>query len=190
VEIRKRFLDPLQLTNTYYELNEPARGELAHGYERLAWFSLDTYDWTPITGGSMGMVSTVSDLAAFIRIVGNRIQLSGSKNSEFPAYGDDWGVTWQRADHNANPLSVASAFFEHDGTSIFWGHGGAVPGYLSFAWRDPKNDITIVWFGSSTLGRDRSASGRFVRVLERALFDLALEQTGGDLENSSRAVTK
>src|SRR5205085_2857440 len=54
IEIRKRFIDPLQLTNTYYEADEPPRGESAHGYERIAGFSLDTYEWTPISGGSMG----------------------------------------------------------------------------------------------------------------------------------------
>jgi CubicO group peptidase (beta-lactamase class C family) len=79
IEIRKRFLDPLQLTNTYYELNEPARGERAHGYERLPCFSLDTYDWTPITGGSMGLVSTVSDFAVFVREVGNRTRPKASR---------------------------------------------------------------------------------------------------------------
>jgi len=37
LKIRKRFLDPLQLTNTYYELNEPPRGERAHGLRRLSF---------------------------------------------------------------------------------------------------------------------------------------------------------
>jgi len=183
IEIRKRFLDPLQLTNTYYELNEPARGERAHGYERLPVFSLDTYGWTPITGGSMGLVSTVSDLAVFVRDVGNRMRPNGN-----PApYGDDWGVMWQRADHSTTHLSVASTILDHNESSVFFGHAGAVPGYLSFAWRDPKNDITIVWFGSSTLGRDSSASGRFERLLGQALFDLALEQTHGEREDSGHA---
>jgi D-alanyl-D-alanine carboxypeptidase len=38
VEIRNRILSPLKLTNTYYELSEPARGELAHGYEGILAF--------------------------------------------------------------------------------------------------------------------------------------------------------
>jgi D-alanyl-D-alanine carboxypeptidase len=42
VEIRQRILDPLLLTNSYYELSEPARGELAHGYEKYLGFSEDT----------------------------------------------------------------------------------------------------------------------------------------------------
>src|SRR5437867_3114804 len=187
IEIRKRFLDPLQLTNTYYELNEPARGERAHGYERLPCFSLDTYDWTPITGGSMGLVSTVSVLAAFVRDVGNRMRLKGSRALAFPAYAEVWDVVWQVADHKTTPLSVASAFFDDVGTSVFFGHAGAVPGYLCFAWRDPKRGITIVWFGSSTLGRDRNASGRFERILEQALFDLTLEQPHCERENSGHA---
>ena len=183
IEIRKRFLDPLQLTNTYYELSEPARGERAHGYKRLPCFSLDTYDWTPITGGSMGLVSTVSDLAVFVRDVGNRAR----PNDNPAAYGDDWGVMWQRADQSTTRVSMASTLLDHHDASVFFGHAGAVPGYLSFAWRDPKNDITIVWFGSSTLGRDSSASGRFERLLGQALFDLALEQTHGEREDSGHA---
>jgi CubicO group peptidase (beta-lactamase class C family) len=130
----------------------------------------------------MGLVSTVSDLAVFVRAVGNRARLNRSPDSALPAHGDDWGVTWQRGDDNTTSS-------KHDGTAVFFGHGGAVPGYLSFAWRDPKNDITIVWFGSSTLSVDRSASGRFERILERALFDLALDQTRGDMENA-RHVSK
>jgi hypothetical protein len=47
--------------------------------------------------------------------------------------------------------------------------------------------ITIVWFGSSTLGRDRSASGRFERILEQALFDPTLEQPHCERENSGHA---
>src|SRR5206468_4279191 len=70
---------------------------------------------------------------------------------------------------------------------FFFGHAGAVPGYLCFAWRDPKRGMTIVWFGSSTLGRDRSASGRFERILEQALFDLTLEQPHGEREDSGHA---
>ena len=44
-----------------------------------------------------------------------------------------------------------------------------------------------VWFGSSTLGRDRSASGRFERILEQALFDLTLERPHGEREDSGHA---
>jgi len=52
-EIRKRFLDPLQLAHTWCEGDESARGERVHGYEPLGLgYSLDTYDWTPITGGA------------------------------------------------------------------------------------------------------------------------------------------
>ncbi len=74
-------------------------------------------------------------------------------------------------------------------------HGSGIYDFLDnprwilrcFAWRDPKRGITIVWFGSSTLGRDRNASGRFERILEQALFDLTLEQPHCERENSGHA---
>jgi len=49
VEIRHQILDPLELANTYYELNEPARGKLAHGYEKLFGFRTDVTGWMPIS---------------------------------------------------------------------------------------------------------------------------------------------
>lgn len=178
-EIRRRFLNPLQLTNTYYELYESARGRRAHGYETFACLSMDTYDWTPITGGGMGMVSTTSDLASFIHAVIHRPK--GGLESTFPDFGDNGGIVWQRADHDKTSLSLKSVFFEPDGTSVFFGHAGIVPGYLSFVWYDIKNDITIVWFSSSTRGGNRDG---FEQMLERALFDLALDQTSHIKEKS------
>jgi D-alanyl-D-alanine carboxypeptidase len=167
VEIRKQILDPLQLTNTYYELDEPARGERAHGYERVLGCSLDTYDWTPIVGGSAGLVSTVSDLAVFVRNIAGTNSLSTVSRFSVPGY--DWGIMWRSTSAgNKAPLSEAPVFF---------GHEGAEPGYFCFAWHDPKDDITLVWFGSSmlaTVGRD---NWRFEQPLEEALFKLAIEQT-------------
>jgi len=95
-------------------------------------------------------------------------------DGSLPAYGDDWGVTWQRGDRDPATQGTVSALTRNTGTPVFFGHAGSVPGYLCFAWRDPKNDITIVWFGASSLGRDRSASGRLEWMLEGALFELAL----------------
>ena len=43
---------------------------MAHGYEDyFNWWRMDTTDWTPATGGSAGLGSTVTDLAKFIRAI-------------------------------------------------------------------------------------------------------------------------
>jgi D-alanyl-D-alanine carboxypeptidase len=187
VEIRNRILDPLQLTNTYYELSEPARGERAHGYERFCGFPMDTYDWTPITGGNAGLVSTVPELAVAVRAVCGtngfldeptrellrsevrpESHYAGSRDVAYPVLGYDWGISWRRAAPNQTPVSVAPVFFGHDGGSY---------GCLCFAWHDPTDDITIVWFGSSMFALDHHNTGSFQSTLEKALLELAVEQS-------------
>ena len=190
VEIRQQILDPLELTNTYYELNEPRRGELAHGYEKLLGFRRDVTDWTPLVAGNSGLVSTVSDLAIAVRAIcgtnhfldGQTRELlrnevrpeskyAGSRDLAYPVLGYDWGINIARAvDDNETPVSVAPVFF---------GHGGNVAGSLCFAWHDPKDDITIVWFGSSTLGFPTTHVWQFQQTLQKALFELAVEQSRG-----------
>ncbi len=187
--IRKEILDPLQLTNTYYEGVEPPRGERAHGYERAFGIRSDTYDWTPIVGGNSGLVSTVSDLARFVRAVAGTNNLLGSATRQVlrseirpgntedpwdPVYGYDFGVTFHRGAPREVPESVAPWFFGHD---------GAVPGAFCFAWHEPHNDITIVYYGSTLnlfkLNLKKHMTGRFQGKLESALFELALKQTRG-----------
>jgi D-alanyl-D-alanine carboxypeptidase len=188
VEIRQQILDPLGLTNTYYELNEPTRGELVRGYEKLLGFRTDVTDWTPLVAGNSGLVSTVSDLAIAVRaicgtnhfldgqtrkLLRNEVRpgskYAGSRDHAYPVLGYDWGINFGRAvDDNETSVSMVPVFF---------GHGGTVPGSLCFAWFDPKDEITIVWFGSSTLGFPQTKTDQFQQTLQKALFELTVEQT-------------
>jgi CubicO group peptidase (beta-lactamase class C family) len=195
VEIRKRILDPLQLTNTYYELAEPAHGELVHDYERVFGLKTDVTGWTTSVSGAAGMVSTAADLATFVRAicgtngfldgptrellrseVRSESKYAGSRDPAYPVLGYDWGINWTRAvDDNTTPVSLAPVFFGHEGDGI---------GSLCLALHDPKNDITIVWFGSTTLlgfplNVDRSRRFQHA-LLEKALFELTVEQTRGE----------
>jgi D-alanyl-D-alanine carboxypeptidase len=187
MEIRKRILDPLLLTNTYYELSEPARGELAHGYEKYLGFSEDTTDWTPVVGGNSGLVSTVSDLATFVRAVTgtnsfldeatrkllkSQFRKGNTDRPWFPVSGYDFGINHARRVEKDAPLSVAPVFF---------GHAGGLSGYLCFAWHEPEHDITIVFFGSSNLvdALHWRRNFEFEHLLEKELFELAVEQTRG-----------
>jgi D-alanyl-D-alanine carboxypeptidase len=185
MEIRRRILDPLLLTNTYYELSEPPRGELAHGYEKHLGFSEDTTDWTPVGGGHAGLVSTVADLAVFVRAVTgtnsfldpptrallkSHFRQGNTDRPWFPVSGYDFGINHARGTEQDVPLSVAPVFF---------GHAGGTSGYLCFAWHEPEHDITIVFFGSSNLvdAFHWRRNFEFEHRLERALFELAVEQT-------------
>lgn len=190
VELHRQILDPLQLTNTYYELSGQTRGELAHGYENFLGHQMDVTGWTPFTGGNAGLVSTVPDLAVAVRaicgtnsfldeptrqLLRNEVRpeskYAGSRDPAYPVLGYDWGINWRRAvDDNETPVSVAPVFF---------GHEGAVPGSLCVAWFDPKDDITIVWFGSSMGGIpfNEKRIGKFQNEMGQALLELAVEQT-------------
>jgi D-alanyl-D-alanine carboxypeptidase len=185
VAIRKQLLEPLQLTNTYYELNEPARGECAHGYEKVFGFKEDTWDWTPDTTGAAGLVSTVSDLAVFVRsvagtngflsektrkILKSQVRPGNTDDPSYPVLGYDFGITFHRGAGKNAPLSVAPWFFGHD---------GATPGYFCMAFHEPRHDITVVYFGSSQLLGDLHGRrlSQFESRLEEALFGLAVEQS-------------
>lgn len=200
VEIRKRILDPLGLTNTYYEVYEPPRGERAHGYEKPVCWTVDVTDWAPTTGGHDGMVSTVSDLATFVRaaagtnsflndaartLLKNRTSRGSStfatlaqskiEGTEpwYPVSRYDFGMYPQRWVDNDVPVAKAPLFF---------GHGGADAGYKCEVFHEPSHDITIVYFGSSTQGRiwNFSRGYELVRQLGEALFELSVEQTCGN----------
>jgi D-alanyl-D-alanine carboxypeptidase len=136
--IRSEVLDPLQLTNTYYEGSEPPRGERVHAYEKALGFTSDTYDWTPTIGGNSGLVGTVSDLAKFVRAVAgtnglmdpavkkvlkSEMRRGNEENPWDPVYGYDFGVTFHRGAARTVPFTVAPWFFGHD---------GAVPGHVLF----------------------------------------------------------
>jgi CubicO group peptidase (beta-lactamase class C family) len=185
LEIRNRILDPLNLTNTYYELSEPPRGELAHGYERLFGFWEDATAWTPVVGGNAGMVSTVSDLATFVRAVAGtnsfleaptrRLLKSQFRNGNadrpwYPVSGYDFGISVTRHAEDSVPLSEAPFFF---------GHAGGTSGYLCFAWHEPEHEITVAFFGNSRLVDvfHQRRNFEFEHLLERALFELTMEHT-------------
>ena len=79
-EIRRRFVDPLQLTSTWYQAVEDARGTLAHGYRlpgtKLTVKPIDLDDGSGIApfrsvvtaaGGAGSIATTSGDLARWAR---------------------------------------------------------------------------------------------------------------------------
>jgi len=187
VEIRNRLISPLNLTNTYYELSERPRGELAHGYEHLFGFWEDATGWTPVVGGDAGMVSTVSDLATFVRAIAgtnsfldeptrkllrSHFRTNNVDRPWYPVSGYDFGLSVVRRAEDAVSLSDAPFFF---------GHAGGTSGYRCFAWHEPKHDVTVAFFGSSSLADvfHQQRNEEFRELLERALFELTMEHARG-----------
>jgi D-alanyl-D-alanine carboxypeptidase len=187
VEIRNRLLSPLNLTNTYYELSEPPRGQLAHGYEHHFGFWEDATDWTPVVGGTSGLVSTVSDLATFVRAIAgtnsfldeatrkllkSQVRKDNVDRPWYPVSGYDFGLSVAR--HVEDSVSLSEAPF-------FFGHAGGTSGYLCFAWHEPEHDVTVAFFGSSSLVDvlHQRRNGEFLHLLQKALFELTIEQVRG-----------
>jgi hypothetical protein len=69
----------------------------------------------------------------------------------------------------------------NDNAPWFFGHTGAAAGYLSFAYHEPKSDITIVYLANTShmrawgLGRRRQESDK----LSAAVFELSLNGDSG-----------
>jgi D-alanyl-D-alanine carboxypeptidase len=172
VEIRRRILDPLRLTNTWYLATEVARGEAARGYEDwFHWWWTDTTHWTPATGGSAGLASTVSDLATFVRAAARRDGLlNDAARQEALGHWTEGNKWYFLGLHRAR---------SHEGAPWFLGHSGGTPGYHSFAYHEPERDITIVYFGSSTLitARGRQRLDKFHKTLRNELFERAINES-------------
>jgi D-alanyl-D-alanine carboxypeptidase len=172
VEIRHRILQPLALTNTYYLAHESPRDEMAHGYENyINFWRMDTTAWTPAIGGAAGLASTLSDLAKFIRaVVRDSAFPSAAARPEFLKDAQDQRNRYFLGIQRVRPRPDAP---------WFWGHSGATPGYHCFAFHQPERDITIVYFGSSTLWKARGMSrllDEFYDKLRNALFEQALQE--------------
>lgn len=180
-EIRNRLLEPLHMTSTWYEGYESPRGELAHGLEYFAGRTIDTIDWTAERGGDGGIISTVSDLAVFVRAVAGtgsflneatkRLIKSDPPTNDkdrpwYPVLHYDFGMSCARAANSKDvPIETAPWFF---------GHGGATPGYVCSAMHEPEHDITVVYFGSShLLGFDPTHIDRFLACIGEATLGLA-----------------
>jgi len=182
-EIRRRILDPLQMTNSYYEGLEAPRGELAHGYQWL-FGTYDTTDWTPVIGGEAGLVSTVSDLGVFIRAVAGTSGFLDPETRRVLKAGSDENVDSEpaarpvlRYDFGLAPTRASP------GLPWFYGHRGIQPGYLCLAWHDPENDITVVFFGSSSQLRlfdNMKTAFEFYARIEAAVFEQATRETRGE----------
>lgn len=166
-EIRDRILKPLGLHDTYCELTEHARGSRARGYENWwGWGWTDATDWAPMTGA---MVSSARDLANFVRAVvrsdafldeATRQVMWGDREKGHLRY--DFGISLLRT---------------ADDSPWLFGHFGAGPGYLSFAFHQPEEDITIVFLANTShLSAPNLEKRRaeFSDTLAKALFRLAL----------------
>ena len=139
VEIRKRFLEPLSLTDTYFQGREPIGREPAKGYLATSTGWRGFWDGTrlrPHTSAATvahaagGMVSSARDISDWQDAL-----LSGDVLSPrslelmltFPRSGYGLGMRYARLDGH---LGI--------------GHGGSLRGFVSLMYRLPDEDLDVV----------------------------------------------
>lgn len=148
--VAEQILEPLQLTNTRYHVDDFRFDGVAHGYfdllgDRTLVDSTETYA-NLCVGADGGMVSTAGDLLMFYdHLLARRDLLNEASleemmprvetnDDEFPNYGyglEAWG---------------------EEGPRRGIGHGGHEFGYRTFAYYFPERDVTFVlWFNASSL---------------------------------------
>lgn len=145
-EIRDRILDPLELSHTFYEVEEPLVGDLVHGYSR--YFEPDVlFDTSTLQQGyglaDGGMVASAAELGRYVRALatGDAILTESARAVLFDAVETDEG--------DAYGLGI-SVFPSAHGDVV--GHGGSIDGYTSEMYYYPAQDVTIVVFANASDG--------------------------------------
>jgi len=138
-EIKKRMLDPLALSNTYFPKGAETNGALAHGY---MYDDGKATDWTyanPSWGWAAGaMISNIYDLKKLITAITDGTLLSKKLQKErMSAWVDLAGgvkADFPSARYGYNVFTFGG----------FVGHNGGIPGYVSYMVREPKTGITTI----------------------------------------------
>jgi len=139
VEIRKRFLEPLDLTDTYFQGREPIGREPAKGYLTTSTGWRGFWDGTrlrPHTSAATvahaagGMVSSARDISDWQdALLGGDVLSPRSLELmlTFPKSGYGLGMRYARLDGH---LGI--------------GHGGSLRGFVSLMYRLPDEDLDVV----------------------------------------------
>ena len=119
-ELKQRIFQPLKLRATSFASAQRIRGAHAHGYLVTGSRSLrDVTAVSPTHGWAAGaIVSTADDVARFYRALFSGRLLRPDLLAAMQTATDRWGLGLER--------------FE-DPCATPWGHGGAIPGYVSLA---------------------------------------------------------
>lgn len=169
-EIRRRFLEPLGLTHTWFAAEEPLpRGALARGYADLDDSGVKrdaTAEPWPLGGAEGAMVSNAADLIAWSRALFEGRVLSPKRLAEmltFVTPPEEEGVPGSGYGLGVERLRI-------DGV-MFYGHTGSAPGYNSAMIYDPATRTAIV----VALNEDPA---------DEALLDILLERVVHALEGA------
>lgn len=147
IAVRQRILDPLELTQTYYQAYEDDGSTLVHGY--LQFEDGEIIDTHPgvinAAFGSNGIATTTADLARFYRaIFKDRNLLSKKSRKEM--------LKKNLVEMNAiEKMGLGIARTDWGNIISYW-HNGGEPGYRSIVWYFPEHDLVITAFVNSSVG--------------------------------------
>ncbi|MEP7237743.1 MAG: serine hydrolase [Ferruginibacter sp.] len=121
--IRDSILTPLNMTNTYYDVEEPVGGVIAHRW----WNTIDYNDTSRVglntAGGACGsLFSTATEMTQWYNALFNGQIINQSSLNELTNFIG-----------TGNPLTQYGLGLSRDNTQgyIYWGHGGSTWGYRS-----------------------------------------------------------
>ena len=147
--VRQRFLDPLGLSHTFLQGQEPVVGVAAQGYDAAAsttWALTDLSDGSPFLpftslatalGTAGAVVSTAGDLSRWAQaLYGGRVLPPSALNQML-----DFGLTRGLRPRWPYGLGVQEVTFRGQ---VSWGHSGLLSGYHAAMRYFPATGLTIV----------------------------------------------
>ena len=163
-EIRRRFLEPLGLDDTWFQGAEGDPDAVAMGYERRngTWKPMsDGEGLRPTTslatffGASGAMVSTARDVADWARaLYGGRVLRPSSLDHMTTFNSHDYGLGARR---------------KVIGGREAWGHGGSLDGFETSMWYLPELDSSVVVIWNRRDHESDGVANRLARRLVNAL---------------------
>lgn len=164
--IRNYILDPLEMSATFYDIEEEETGILAHRWHN----GVDLHDTSRVSlntaGGSSGsLFSTASDMTKWYYALMNNEVISENSFAELTTFiiPGNYGLGIQ-----------SSVFF---GRTV-WGHGGSTFGYKSRMIYDPCNKTIVCGLANSDFAAVDGITALLYKVLVDKLPDCAGEITG------------
>jgi D-alanyl-D-alanine carboxypeptidase len=168
-EIRSRILDPLELKDTFMEMQEPIPGGFVQGYQDWNGNSKLKNVMKPRVNdglgfGDGGMVSTAADLTRFMRVLfGGGVLLNARSLAEMMTLVE----SDQRGGYGLGMRYMPTVWGEA------WGHSGKTMGFMSDIMYLPAHDLVIVVWTNRGDGRQDSLA-----ELRRESLQEILEETG------------
>lgn len=156
-EMQQRIFTPLKMNDTSLPEGSQISGNYIHGYAQNQSGEVVDTSWqdTSSEWATGGIVSTFNDLAIWARALAKGTLLSAQAQRE--------RTTWFKYTKENNPYDtrIGLGLFSVSG---YYGHNGAVPGYMDNVEYDPDKEIMIITMANmlSAIDLDISNEATFV----------------------------